>query len=414
MDGFKEFLESSTIHGLVYIATNRRVARLLWICIVIAGFTIAGDLIYQSFSSWEESPVLTTIETRSISDLEFPGVVVCPAQNSFTTLNPDLIRSDKNSWDQNTTRRLEEIFIEATFDLNVENKYKTMSSFFEKDMFFNWYKGESMLEFPSIKKKSRWGLYQGYVTRFSPQTSAVSGSFSTPYFGEIFHEEDFELGLFFYINIYVPDKERENGSISLVIDINYDIEGNTEAVYVSSSETCSHFGEKLNATEKKYKKEYSLKGDVFYIVSFVRRIRRDESTYQRHTGMRVSWYYNVTVQPDQKYLSDNQEFITLANAIHENRTGIRKELMRERHEALNYGNDEDAFCCESEGCSSKTDLKLPSLDNVSAKPVYKNNITGETLATAAKLYHYFREGFIQISKVIALYSVHNITQKKSK
>ena len=355
----------------------------------------------------------TTIETRSISDLAFPGVVICPPKNSFTTLNPDLIRSDKNSWDQNTTRRLEEIFIEAMFDLNVENKYKTMSSFFEKDMFFNWYKGESMLEFPSIKKKSRWGLYQGYVTRFSPQTSAVSGSFSTPYFGEIFHEEDFELGLFFYINIYVPDKERENGSISLVIDINYDIEGKKEYAYVSCSDTCSSF-EMLNATEKKYKKEYSLKGDVFYIVSFVRRIRRDESTYQRHTGMRVSWYYNDTVQPDQKYLSDNQEFITLANAIHENRTGIRKELMRERHEALNHGNDVDAFCCEYEGCSSKTDLKLPSLDNVSAKPVYKNNITGETLATAAKLYHYFREGFVQISKLTALYSVHNITQKKSK
>ena len=96
MDGVKEFLESSTIHGLVYIATNRRVARLLWICVVIAGFTAAGVLIQQSFSSWEESPVSTTIETRSISDLEFPGVMVCPNKNSFPTLNPDLTLADKN------------------------------------------------------------------------------------------------------------------------------------------------------------------------------------------------------------------------------------------------------------------------------------------------------------------------------
>ena len=122
MDGLKEFLESSTIHGLIYIATNRRVARLLWIWVVFAGFTGAGVLIYQSFSSWEESPVSTTIETRSISDLEFPGVVVCPAKNSFTTLNPDLIRANKNSWDGNTTRRLQEILIEATFDSHVEKK----------------------------------------------------------------------------------------------------------------------------------------------------------------------------------------------------------------------------------------------------------------------------------------------------
>ena len=54
MDGVQEFLESSTIHGLVYIATNRRVARLLWICVVIAGFTTAGVLISQSLSSREQ------------------------------------------------------------------------------------------------------------------------------------------------------------------------------------------------------------------------------------------------------------------------------------------------------------------------------------------------------------------------
>ena len=117
MDGFKEFLQSSTIHGLVYIATNRRVARLLWICIVISGFTGAGILIQQSFSSWEESPVSTTIESSSISHLAFPGVVVCPARNSFTSLNPDLAQADRNSWDQNTTQRLLEIILEATFDL---------------------------------------------------------------------------------------------------------------------------------------------------------------------------------------------------------------------------------------------------------------------------------------------------------
>ena len=35
MDGVKdvkEFLESSTIHGLSYIAANRRLVRLFWIC----------------------------------------------------------------------------------------------------------------------------------------------------------------------------------------------------------------------------------------------------------------------------------------------------------------------------------------------------------------------------------------------
>ena len=39
MDTFKEFLESSTIHGLVYISTSRRLLKLFWLCVVITGFT---------------------------------------------------------------------------------------------------------------------------------------------------------------------------------------------------------------------------------------------------------------------------------------------------------------------------------------------------------------------------------------
>ena len=35
----REFLESSTIHGLSYITGNRRLVRLFWLCVVIAGFT---------------------------------------------------------------------------------------------------------------------------------------------------------------------------------------------------------------------------------------------------------------------------------------------------------------------------------------------------------------------------------------
>ena len=93
MEGVKEFLESSTIHGLVYIATTRRLARLLWILIVAAGSVGAVILIQQSFSSWASSPITTTIDTRPITDLDFPNVTVCPPRNSFTTLIPDLLRA---------------------------------------------------------------------------------------------------------------------------------------------------------------------------------------------------------------------------------------------------------------------------------------------------------------------------------
>ena len=69
----KEFLESSTIHGLAYISTCRRVARILWIFVIFAGFSGSAFLINQSFSSWSNNPVSTTIETLPISELDFPS-----------------------------------------------------------------------------------------------------------------------------------------------------------------------------------------------------------------------------------------------------------------------------------------------------------------------------------------------------
>ena len=58
---------------------------------VFIGFSVASFLIYQSFQSWEESPVKTTIETLPIAKITLPKVTVCPPKNTFTNLNYDLL-----------------------------------------------------------------------------------------------------------------------------------------------------------------------------------------------------------------------------------------------------------------------------------------------------------------------------------
>ena len=70
MVSIKDYLESSSVHGLVYIATTRKYVRLFWALVVIAGFTGAGFLIYESFEGWSDNPVSTTIETLPIEDAE--------------------------------------------------------------------------------------------------------------------------------------------------------------------------------------------------------------------------------------------------------------------------------------------------------------------------------------------------------
>ena len=91
MGVFEQFLENSTVHGLSHISSSKSISRFLWTLIVVSGFSVAGLLIYQSFQSWESSPVSTTIETRPISELRFPKITVCPPKNTYTNLNYDLV-----------------------------------------------------------------------------------------------------------------------------------------------------------------------------------------------------------------------------------------------------------------------------------------------------------------------------------
>ena len=71
----KDFLESSTIHGLVHISTARsKTVRVVWLAIVVACFAIAVHMIVDSYEEWQESPVSTTITTHPITELEFPTV----------------------------------------------------------------------------------------------------------------------------------------------------------------------------------------------------------------------------------------------------------------------------------------------------------------------------------------------------
>ena len=84
----REFLESSTIHGLSHISTSKsRVARALWVVIVVTSFATAIYMISSSYKEWQESPVSTTITTHPITELQFPTVTVCPPRGSNTALN---------------------------------------------------------------------------------------------------------------------------------------------------------------------------------------------------------------------------------------------------------------------------------------------------------------------------------------
>ena len=147
---FKSFLETSTIHGISYIASTRKFARLFWLAIVIAGFVGASILIQESFASWSKSPISTTIETLPISEIRFPKVTVCPPKNTYTDLNYDMVKVGNTTIDFDLTNeksssyKLLESFVKHFQNEDFKEKIPDILDFIEVGKFDNWYNGKSL------------------------------------------------------------------------------------------------------------------------------------------------------------------------------------------------------------------------------------------------------------------------------
>ena len=58
--------------------------KVFWCLICGIGFFLAGVLITNSYSAWQESPISSSITTHPIAELDFPTVTVCPPRGSHT------------------------------------------------------------------------------------------------------------------------------------------------------------------------------------------------------------------------------------------------------------------------------------------------------------------------------------------
>ena len=82
----EQYLESTTVHGFSYLhSRNSCAARILWTCVIVIGFAIAGNLIHESVLDWDSRQTITTLEsiaTPLYNNVPFPTVTVCPHEDS--------------------------------------------------------------------------------------------------------------------------------------------------------------------------------------------------------------------------------------------------------------------------------------------------------------------------------------------
>ena len=300
MEGVRTFLESSTIHGLTYISTTRKYARLFWILTVISGFFGAGYLIKESFDGWEESPVKTTIETLPISEIKFPKVTVCPPKNTFTDLNYDLMMTENMTLTDEMRDEMFRYAVEVINEDGISGNYWT--KLHEEDRFYNWYHRYTEMKSPYYN--------HNYGLNFDIFTSATSGIVTTQHYGEKYRSELVERAIYNGVRVKPPESVSDNENVTLHFKLEkvsmIGLTGGSEDTFYMSG--LSYLDADLttaytNFTPPRFIEDMSLWRDVS--PEDVEKQRLDLMP-----GFKFSWWYSgAEVTPDDIYYSTYLQYI---------------------------------------------------------------------------------------------------------
>ena len=166
----RDFLESSTIHGLVHISTAKsKTARATWVAIVVACFAFAIHMISNSYKEWQETPVSTTITTHPITELEFPTVTVCPPRGSNTALNHLLEKVKDVNFTKEERQELLDISREVFIEIPNRKYARQMTELLSFENMRSIANGQASM--PEVDKE------QGTIIL---RSSEPQGSFSSP------------------------------------------------------------------------------------------------------------------------------------------------------------------------------------------------------------------------------------------
>ena len=291
MDG-SHFLESSSIHGLAYISTTRKLVKIFWMFVVFIGFSGAGILIHQSFQAWDDSPVTTTIETLPIKEMTFPKVTVCPPKSTYTILNYDLMMIQNMTVEADIRVELANLAVELVLEAFHNESMKHFYELQDEKRYHNWYHGYTEI-YPPFYHNARYDpLY--YI-----KTYATSGSISSLNFNETFEAAKINTKIYSQINLKIPEKLRTNQNVSFHLNIEkISVKDLNDQSQIRSSN--QRFQEMLNQDSRQIYREFTPPGDdkelLFTRHSEMITKRVEDLNLTSMPGFKVSWHYNGKVE----------------------------------------------------------------------------------------------------------------------
>ena len=309
MGEINKFLASSTIHGLLYISISKKLGKIFWVWIVVAGFITAAVFITLSFQSWSDSPVKTTIETLSINEITFPKITACPPRNTFTNLNYDLKKLENVSLTDAERGELIEYSLELLHDSFYDEILSNLSKLEELNQFYNWFSARTMIKIPSMSQ------FRNHL-EYTIHTFASTGSVKTQYFNESFSVSKTEGHVGYYFTKYIPKQIQENLNFTLSVEI--------RKISLEVSEKLSKdklYFDKIGylEPEQNYVSEkYNPPGKDFFI-NLVRQVSDQEleaniERLERMPGFQVNWRLEPAFESHEYTdIETTKEFIRFVN-----------------------------------------------------------------------------------------------------
>ena len=147
-----------------------------WVLIVCLGFIGAGVLIARSVMEWHDSPISTSISTKPLEELEFPGVTICPKRGSHTALNPDLVRAGNKSLPKELRTKLQKAAFDIFKNLTYQKHIEKMMGLVGTDIIRDMLDGFSGIPEPIGENGLRIRIWKN------------EGSFRTPGFKGVYQE----------------------------------------------------------------------------------------------------------------------------------------------------------------------------------------------------------------------------------
>lgn len=75
-----EYCSNTTIHGIRYLTEPRRhwTERVIWMIAIAVALWLCGSSIKDTWTKWDENPVIMKVTESQISTIPFPMVTICP------------------------------------------------------------------------------------------------------------------------------------------------------------------------------------------------------------------------------------------------------------------------------------------------------------------------------------------------